>query len=136
MHVGLYEWSGGRVGSFVKNMPHVILRGVGRRSGKPFAVCLPYWLDDAGTRIVAASYSGAAKNPAWFHNVKDRQANPTVRVRDRAHTFDARIEILAGADREGIWRELVVDRPFYARYQAQTTREIPLLRIVEEHRPA
>jgi len=131
LHIFAYELTRGRLGATSKGMQNLILRGVGRRSGRKFAVCLPYWLDDRGQRIVVASFSGAPKNPAWFHNVKDRGANPEVIVRDGRHVFRARVEVLDGEEREAIWARLTVDRPFYARYQERTTRRIPLLRILE-----
>lgn len=113
-------------------MPHIIVRGVRRRSGTDFAVCLPYWVDDGGQRIVVASFSGAEKNPAWYHNLKDTRANPTVHVRDAQHVFQARVEVVTGEERSRIWTQLSEDRPFYARYQEQTDRQIPLLRLVED----
>lgn len=130
-HVAIYRASRGRIGSRAKKMPHLLLGGVGRRSGRKFTVCLPYWLDEAGDRIIVASFKGAPKHPAWYHNVVDTSANPTVQIRDGRRVFDARVEILRGEEREELWRRLVADRPFYGRYQAVTTRRIPLLRIVE-----
>lgn len=130
-HVALYEWSGGRVGARVQQMPHVVVRGVGRRSGKPFAVCLPYWLDEEGDRIVVASFAGATRNPAWYHNMRDRDANPTVELRDGDHVSPVRVEEIVGEERDRIWKQIVEDRPFYGRYQDKTARRIPLLRLLE-----
>ena len=129
--VWVYEVTEGRIGGRAANMPHLILRGIRRRAKTDFAVCLPYWFDEKGQRIIAASFGGAAKNPAWYHNVKDVSANPRVRIRDGAKVFDATVEILDTPEYERIWDALVADRPFYARYQAKTARRIPLLRILE-----
>lgn len=112
-------------------MPHVVVRGVGRRSGKPFAVCLPYWLDEEGDRIVVASFAGATRNPAWYHNMRDRDANPTVELRDGDHVSPVRVEEIVGEERDRIWKQIVEDRPFYGRYQDKTARRIPLLRLLE-----
>jgi len=131
LQVAAYELSGGRVGARAMGMPHVVVRGVRRRSGRRFAVCLPYWLDDGGHRIVVASFSGAPRHPAWYHNLRDARANPTVAVRDGRRVFTARVEVLDGAERDETWRRLVADRPFYQRYQEQTSRRIPMLRILE-----
>ena len=132
LQVAIYEFSRGRLMNNAAGMPHVVIRGVRRRSGKPFAICLPYWLDDEGRRLIVASFSGAPKNPAWYHNMKDARANPTVRVRDGARVFRARVEVVESEEREELWPRLVADRPFYARYQEQTERRIPLLRLIEE----
>lgn len=130
-HVFVYELSRGWIGARAKNMQNLVLRGTRRKSGTPFAVCLPYWLDDAGERIVVASFAGADRHPAWFHNVKDTTANPTVRVRDGARVFSATAEIVQGREYERLWSRLCADRPFYAEYQAKTTRRIPLVRLRE-----
>jgi deazaflavin-dependent oxidoreductase (nitroreductase family) len=112
-------------------MRHLLLRTVGRKSGRPHTVCLPYWLDAEGHRVVVASYAGAPRNPAWYHNVADSQANPEVRVRDGARRFWCRPEVPKGEERDALWAQLVADRPFYDDYQAQTQRRIPLVRLVE-----
>ena len=82
-------------------------------------------------RIVVASYGGAPRNPAWFHNVADRGANPEVVVRDRDRVFWSIAEVLKGSERDELWAHLVADRPFYADYQTRTERTIPLVRLVE-----
>ena len=134
VQVAVYELSRGRLMSSASGMPHIVIRGIRRKSGTEFAVCLPYWRDADGRRIVVASFAGAPKNPAWYHNLKDTRANPTARVRDGANVFDVRVEVLEGDEREEIWRRLVADRPFYGRYQERTKRRIPLLRLEEERR--
>lgn len=132
LQVAIYELSRGRLLSHASGMPHIVIHGVRRKSGTTFAVCLPYWRDDDGHRIVVASFAGAPRNPAWYHNLKDRRANPTARVRDCERVFDVRVDVVDGDEREAIWKRLVADRPFYARYQERTERRIPLLRLVEE----
>jgi deazaflavin-dependent oxidoreductase (nitroreductase family) len=131
LQVGVYEWSNGRLGSMAAGMRHLLLRTVGRRSGRSATVCLPYWRDPSGHRIVVASYAGGPKNPAWYHNLTDRSTNPTVMVQDRDRVFRARADVLKDEERGAVWQQLVADRPFYARYQEMTSREIPLVRLVE-----
>ncbi len=130
--VWLYEKTNGLIGARQAGMDHVLLYSIGRRSGRAQTVCLPYWLDPQGQRIVVASFAGGPRNPAWYHNLTDRCANPDVGVRDGRRVFRATAEVLAGAERERIWRLLVADRPFYARYQARTARIIPLVRLIEK----
>jgi deazaflavin-dependent oxidoreductase (nitroreductase family) len=131
VQVSIYERSNGRFGSFAAGMPHLLLRTVGRKSGRESTVCLPFWKDGHGGRIVVASYSGGPRNPAWYHNLADRRANPDVVVRDRHRVFRARADVLEGAERAAIWERLVADRPFYARYQEMTRRRIPVVRLRE-----
>lgn len=132
VQVWAYETTRGRLGATAKQMSNLLLRGVRRRTGKKFAVCLPYWMDDDGRRIVVASFAGGPKHPAWYHNVKDTDANPTVTVRDGKDVFCARVEIIRGEEYERLWARICDDRPFYARYQAKTDRRIPLVRILED----
>ena len=129
--VFVYEHSNGRIGASAAGMRHLLLRATGRRSGRSSTVCLPYWLDPENRRIVVASYGGAPRNPAWFHNVADRGANPEVVVRDRDRVFWSIAEVLKGSERDELWAHLVADRPFYADYQTRTERTIPLVRLVE-----
>lgn len=130
LQVLAYERTRGRVGARAAGMRHLLLRTVGRRSGRPSTVCLPYWCDEQGHRVVVASFAGAPRHPAWFHNLRDSQANPEVWVRDGARCFACRPEVPKGAERDDLWAQLIVDRPFYADYQARTDRRIPLVRLV------
>lgn len=116
-------WSG-------MGMNYVLLTMVGRRSGETRKTPVPYWVDENGCRVVAASLAGSESHPAWFHNLADRDANATIRVRERAEEFDARADVLDGGDRERVWDQLTTDRPFYLDYQAKTERLIPLIRLV------
>jgi deazaflavin-dependent oxidoreductase (nitroreductase family) len=117
------------------NMHHVLLRTIGRRSGNEHKVALPFWRDPSGARIVVASFSGAAKDPAWFLNLADREANPEVHVRVQGGAYWSVPQILEGDEYDAIWAGLILDRPHYADYQASTERRIPLVRLVET-RPA
>ena len=128
----VYEKTGGRLWTRAMGMHHLLLRTVGRRSGRKLVACLPYWLDADLNRIVIASYGGAPIHPGWFHNLRDREANPEVIVRDKRDVYWASAEILEGEERAAVWKELVRDRPFYDQYQANTTREIPVVRLVRD----
>ncbi len=135
LQVWIYEKTGGRLFTRAMRMDHLLLYTAGRRSGRPNVACLPFWLDKGGRRILVASLAGGPRHPAWFHNLRDRGANPDVRVRDKRLVFRARAEVLDGDDREAVWRALTLDRPFYGRYQERTSRRIPLVRLVVTDQP-
>ena len=117
------------------NMAHLLLRTIGRRSGRVHKVALPYWVDPDGHPIVVGSYAGAPKHPAWYLNLTDRTANPEVYVMTRRDAFWAEPRVLEGEDYEAIWSQMIPDRPFYEDYQALTERRLPLIQIVKK-RPA
>jgi deazaflavin-dependent oxidoreductase (nitroreductase family) len=134
-HVAAMEASDDDAVWVLAGMPHVVLRTVGRRSGREHKVALPYWRDPDGHPVVAASYAGAPAHPAWYLNLTDRSANPEVLVRVQGRRFWADAVVLEGADHDRLWAGLVADRPYYAGYQTRTERRIPLVRLVER-RPA
>ncbi len=112
-------------------MNFVLITAVGRKSGAERKTPLPYWRDRDGHRIIAASFAGEPQNPAWYVNIADKTANPTIRVRERALEYWSDIEILEGDEYDTIWNELIIDRPFYIAYRAKSGRRIPLIRLPE-----
>jgi deazaflavin-dependent oxidoreductase (nitroreductase family) len=134
-HVALMEASDEDSAWVWVNMHHVLLRTIGRRSGREHKVALPFWLDASGARIIAGSFAGAEKHPAWFLNLSDRSVNPEVFVRVQRGTYWSVPEILEGSEYDATWAAMLVDRPHYGDYQVNTERQIPLVRLVES-RPA
>jgi deazaflavin-dependent oxidoreductase (nitroreductase family) len=134
-HVALMEASDDDSAWVWVNMHHVLLRTIGRRSGREHKVALPFWRDASGVRVIAGSFAGAEQHPAWFLNLSDRVANPEVFVRVQGGSYWSVPEILDGEDYDSTWAAMLVDRPHYADYQVKTERRIPLVRLVES-RPA
>ena len=134
-HVAFMESTDDDQAWVLAGMHHVIVRTVGRRSGKEHKVALPFWRDPEGNRVVVASFSGAPQHPSWYLNLSDRSANPEILVRVQNGTFWADAEILEGEDYERTWAGLTADRPWYNDYQSRSDRRIPLVRLVER-RPA
>jgi deazaflavin-dependent oxidoreductase (nitroreductase family) len=134
-HVGAMEVSDDEGVWNVAGMPHVLLRTIGRKSGKEHKVALPTWTDPHGHRIVVASFAGNTTDPAWFLNLSDRTANPEVLVQVQNAKFWSEPQILDGDDYDNVWKLLNEDRAWYNDYQAKTSRRIPLVRLPET-RPA
>ena len=126
MEAGIEEaWTGA-------GMHQLLLRTIGRKSGKEHKVALPTWLDPGGNRIVVASFAGAPGHPSWYLNLADRDANPEVLCRVRGGAgFWSKHEILDGDEYDRIWDLLIADRAWYANYQQKTDRRIPLVRLPE-----
>jgi deazaflavin-dependent oxidoreductase (nitroreductase family) len=130
-HIAAMESTDADEAWFVAGMHHLILQTVGRLSGKLQKAALPYWVDPDGRRIVVASYAGGPQHPAWYLNLRDRAANPEVRVREQRAAYWAEAQVLEGDERRRTWAALVQDRPFYVDYQKRTSRTLPLVRLVE-----
>ena len=134
-HVAALEASNDEAVWVMSRMRFVVLRTLGRRSGREHKVALPYWKDADGHPIVVASYAGAPHHPAWYHNLADKDANPEVLCQVQGGPFWAEAVILDAEDYEAIWADLAADRPFYQDYQNRCERRIPLVRLLEK-RPA
>jgi deazaflavin-dependent oxidoreductase (nitroreductase family) len=128
-HVAVLESAAGEQFWVAAGMSHLILRTIGRRSGNPHKVALPYWVDPAGERIVVASFAGAPQHPAWYLNLTAREVNAEVLVRERGGSYWAEPDVLEGAEYEHLWTAITVDRPFYVGYTKRTDRRIPLVRL-------
>lgn len=129
-HVAAMESSDDDAVWHLVGMPHMLIETIGRKSGKVHKVALPTWNDPDGHRIVAGSFAGHEKHPAWFLNIRDRK-EPEVRCRVQGKQFWSVPEILEGEERQRIWDLLVQDRAWYTDYQAKTERVIPLVRFPE-----
>jgi deazaflavin-dependent oxidoreductase (nitroreductase family) len=113
-------------------MHHVMLRTIGRKSGNEHKIALPFWRDPDGVRVVVASYAGHEKHPAWFLNLRDRDANPEIYVKVQNGEFWSVPDILdEGPEHDRIWELLCEDRAWYRDYQKKCNRTIPLVRLPE-----
>ena len=122
MHRGLYWASGGRVGSSIAGMPVLLLTTVGKRTGRRRTVPLTY-IEDGDAIVLVASYGGRPHNPAWFDNLV---ANPKVQVILGGEARAMTAHRASADERARLWPKVVATYDGYAKYQAKTTREIPL----------
>ena len=121
-----FRANGGKVGAF-GDAPLVLLTTTGAKSGKSLVTPLVSQPQDDGTLYVFASYAGAPKNPAWYHNLV---AHPEVEVEFGTDRFVARATPVTGAERDVVYsrqKELV---PQFAEYEAKTDRVIPVVALV------
>ena len=107
--------------------PVVLLHVRGAKSGIERTVPL-LATKQGDTIVLIASKAGAAKHPAWFHNVK---ANPDVEVsvqgRDRV---PMRATVAEGAERDRLWALAVDNYNGYERYQTRAgDRTIPVVAL-------
>jgi deazaflavin-dependent oxidoreductase (nitroreductase family) len=73
---------------------------------------------------IFAAHAGAANHPAWFHNLV---TNPETIIEIGTETIPVRARVTTGEERERIWERQKAFYPRFAKYEAQTTREIPVI---------
>lgn len=113
----------GRVGGQFEGASLLILHTKGAKSGEPRLNPMVYQ-DLGGSYAVFASYAGAPKHPAWYHNLV---AHPEVEIEVGTSTVRATARVAEGAERERVWAKQKQDMPGFAEYEAKTDRTIPVV---------
>ena len=101
----------------------LLLHTRGARSGAERVNPVTYQPLADGWAIFAA-HAGAANHPAWFHNLV---ANPETIIEIGTETVPVRARVAIGEERERIWERQKAFSPRFAKYEEQTTREIPVV---------
>ena len=130
-HREMYLRSGGAEGHIQDLTPvggrdfatHCMIKYTGRKSGKIFITPLCYG-DIGGEVVIVASKGGADTHPEWYLNVREQKE---VEFQIATQAFRATWREPQGAEREKVWTFMVDNFPFYASYQASTSRQIPLV---------
>ena len=121
--VWMYRRLDGRLSSGSKDVHVLMITAPGRRTGLPRSTCVRYLETDEGY-LVWGTGSGSPQDPDWFRNL--RRAD-TVDVQVRADHLRARPRELLGAERDGVWRDVVLARaPEVAKYAKRAGRVIPV----------
>jgi deazaflavin-dependent oxidoreductase (nitroreductase family) len=116
-----FRANGGKVGNGQR--PHVLLTTTGAKSGLTRVNPLNYSTD--GERIIViASKGGAATHPDWYYNLV---AHPEVTVEVGLERFPARARIAQGEERERLFNAQAALMPYFAKYQQETKRQIPVV---------
>ena len=71
-----------------------------------------------------ASKGASPTHPDWYHNLV---ANPEVVIEIGTEKFPARASVAEGEERERLYNAQAALMPFFAEYQQQTMRQIPLI---------
>ena len=105
----------------------LVLTTVGRRTGVERSTPVGWFPGPGGSLLIVASAAGAAKNPAWYHNLA---AHPDrVRIETAGRTTAVTAEELHGPERDEAWRQITTAAPRFGQYQVKTDREIPVIRL-------
>ena len=76
---------------------------------------------------MVASNAGAAAHPDWFLNMAKRPDQVWIAIDKRR--VKVAPETLEGAVRERAWKEITSLAPGYGRYEENTDRIIPIIRL-------
>jgi deazaflavin-dependent oxidoreductase (nitroreductase family) len=108
----------------------LLVHNVGVRTGETHVSPL-MGLPDGRGWLITASAAGAARHPAWYHNLL---AHPQTSIEAPGEsgvvTVPVVVEDLKGADRDESWARFVQRSPSFARYEEKAgDRVIPVLRL-------
>ena len=123
--VELYESSGGTQGTTLLDtgLPCILVIHTGNKTGGIRKIPLMR-VEVEGNYVLIGSMGGQPRNPAWVNNLR---ANPDIQIRDKTDVFEMRArEVADEAEREKLWAAAVSAFPDYDKYQAKTSRKIPV----------
>jgi deazaflavin-dependent oxidoreductase (nitroreductase family) len=105
----------------------VVIEVIGRKSGQPRRIPLQF-ITDGDDIVLIASKAGAAKHPAWYHNLR---ANPDATVWAKGRSGRYRASVIGdGPDYDRLWKKAA---DYYSGYdvykQRAGNRKIPLVRL-------
>lgn len=109
----------------------VLLHTVGARTGEERVSPVAAIRQHDGTILVAASFAGQPRNPAWFHNLV---AQPDIRI-ETSEVHDGvgipvRAEVLPPEERDAGWAQFTAMSDGFKGYEQKTDRVIPVVRLV------
>lgn len=114
---------GGKVPGPAEGSALLLLHTRGARSGRERVNPVTYQpLADAWA--VFATHAGAHKHPDWYYNLL---ARPETIIEIGTETVPVRARVATGEERDRIWARQKAFYPRFAKYEAQTAREIPVI---------
>jgi deazaflavin-dependent oxidoreductase (nitroreductase family) len=128
MNVGMFRLLGRRMR--VQGRPLLLLTTTGAKTGRVRETTLGWFPDDDGgsdSRLIVASAAGAAAHPSWYVNLARRPDGAAIEVDGRRFAVNA--DSLHGPERDRAWARIVALAPGYGKYEQQTDREIPVVRL-------
>lgn len=123
-----FRANAGKLSGDLAELPVVLVTMTGARSGRE--ICKPLLhTRDADDVVIIASNGGAARHPAWYHNLV---ANPAVLVEVGADRWRATAVLTEGDDRQRLFEQLAStpEMAHYAERVKAVSREIPIFRLV------
>jgi deazaflavin-dependent oxidoreductase (nitroreductase family) len=101
----------------------LMITSPGRRTGLPRSTMVRFLEHDGGF-LVWGSGSGSPTEPDWFRNLRRAER---CRVEVGTRGTDVHAQVLEGAERDRVWREVVLAQaPQVAKYERKAGRKIPV----------
>lgn len=128
LNIGVFRLFGRRMR--VQGRPLLLLTTTGAKTGRLRRSTLGWFPDEdgpGGTWLIVASNAGASTHPSWYVNLARRPEGASIEV-DGRHV-EVQAESLCGPERERAWSRIVALAPGYGKYEEQTDREIPVVRL-------
>lgn len=127
-HPWIYRLSGGRLGTRLLDMPVLLLRTLGRNTGKERVKALSYVYDE-GRYFLAASNGGADFHPDWWLNLREE---PKARIQVGNKQLKVAAHEAEGEERAKLWKRFVQMEGRYKIYEQRTNRRIPVVILQTE----
>jgi deazaflavin-dependent oxidoreductase (nitroreductase family) len=118
-----FRATGGTVVGPVEGFSLLLLHTRGARSGAARLNPVAYQALAEGWAVFA-THAGAPRNPAWYHNLV---ANPETTIELGTEVIPVRARVAVGEERDRIWARQKAFYPRFARYEARTSRPIPVV---------
>ncbi len=125
-------WIGRPIYRRLMGCDSLVLTTIGRKSGTERRTRVARFPDKNGGWLIVAAAGGTADNPAWYYNLAARPG--TVRIDVDRRNVVVVAEQLHGAERAEAWQQIIGTSPQFARFQEQTDRELPVIRLVPQSR--
>jgi deazaflavin-dependent oxidoreductase (nitroreductase family) len=116
-----------RSGDKFQGMDLLYLTTVGAKSGEKRQSTVTRFADGDDAWLIVASAGGAARNPAWYHNIAAHPDQVWVEFGGKQQRVTP--TQLEGDDREVAWQRITQAQPRYSGYQKKTDREIPVIKL-------
>lgn len=127
----MYERSGGRLGAWL-GLPTLLLTFTGRKSGRTYSTPLVYF-EDQGRYVVVGSDGAARRDPQWWKNLR---VHPRGSIRVGRTKLEVQASLATGEERDRLWELGKGVNPMWAKYQARTARELPVVVLTPTSGPA
>lgn len=117
----IYDMSAALPGGY---LPTLLLRTIGRKSGKVYTHPLIYGIY-GDEWVIIASKGGAPVHPGWYHNL---HGEGQVQFQVATQCFNASVREIEGEERTRVWDYMSRLYPPYVEYQDRATdRLIPVI---------